>query len=749
MSAALWMVDDANWRERVEPCRAFIGLMVVSIARRATLLLAASSLWYHLDPMSTLDASQRAFVEAPEGHIRLLAPAGCGKTRCLLERCSFLLNSTVFAPNFLIVTFTKAAQQELEQRVSSDPSFSALKGRTTIRTLNAWGWQRFSSSDPKPKLLTRRRDLVAAANEHLGQVWQLHEGIRLALAQRRLSVSELSTLLDELKSLGFIHARHRDFQSFTAHLDTLQRFGMVPYVREKIVEPLEQANLIDERGSSEDKRRQFFDSFYRFWLDAVPVLPTQRLFTFEDQKYWAYLGELRLLPDGFPLHGHTHYEHILVDEFQDINPLDLGLIRAIRDQTNATLTIVGDDDQAIYEWRGGTPEYILNPAKAFNIAFKTMTLDVNYRSPANIIEHSQRLISHNERREPKNIRPGASSPRDADVQLIHPESESDAWEHLRLIIDDAISKGTNPSRIAVLTRQRRQLVRPQLGWALTGTHFAAAPDQQLARSNVWGQVLEAIRILSEREELAGPEDIVAQVEQVLRLAGGFGPSDFAVARMIERIEKPRLQSMKSAVPMLGELVGRLRTSGRASAKERMIQTAAIAAARFIEAPTVSRSIEVMKESFIGLKENQSEAERDIWFADPPLADLASFGRQFGTCFRGFADDVDRAMGRFCHDLTGRTVEQGVGSEHASEALQIMTAHRAKGKEFDVVALLGVVEGIWPSASADTASELEAERRVFYVAFTRVQKRIIMFINGSDNVRQATPSPYLAELGLPK
>ena len=79
------------------------------------------------------------------------------------------------------------------------------------------------------------------------------------------------------------------------------------------------------------------------------------------------------------------------------------LVRAIVRRSKATVTIAGDDDQAIFEWRGATPEYILDPARFFDVEFETHTLATNYRSPSNIVEHSQRLISYNTRRVEKKL----------------------------------------------------------------------------------------------------------------------------------------------------------------------------------------------------------------------------------------------------------------------------------------------------------------------------------------------------------
>ena len=123
----------------------------------------------------------------------------------------------------------------------------------------------------------------------------------------------------------------------------------------------------------------------------------------DDQKYFAYLDERKKVEERNFLSGAARYNHILVDEFQDDNPLDLALVKATADRNRVTVIIAGDDDQAIFEWCGVTPEYILDTAKYFGSPFDTYILGGNYRSPGNVVEHSQRLIAHNENRIPKQI----------------------------------------------------------------------------------------------------------------------------------------------------------------------------------------------------------------------------------------------------------------------------------------------------------------------------------------------------------
>lgn len=105
-----------------------------------------------------------------------------------------------------------------------------------------------------------------------------------------------------------------------------------------------------------------------------------------------------------------------MDEFQDINPLDLSLLKAIAKLNKAKITIVGDDDQAIYEWRGASPTFIVKPDIYLGEHYQTCELSVNYRSPKNIVEMSQKLINHNRKRVQKNVTPHLQTEARVDIR---------------------------------------------------------------------------------------------------------------------------------------------------------------------------------------------------------------------------------------------------------------------------------------------------------------------------------------------
>ena len=104
--------------------------------------------------MAPLDPSQLQFCRSSENNIRLLAPAGCGKTSSLLSRCSTLLSQSSSSIRFLIITFTNAAAEEVKERQANEPEFQCLQDKMTVTTLNALGWRRLRNRVNNARLVT-------------------------------------------------------------------------------------------------------------------------------------------------------------------------------------------------------------------------------------------------------------------------------------------------------------------------------------------------------------------------------------------------------------------------------------------------------------------------------------------------------------------------------------------------------------------------------------------------------------------
>ncbi|KUM27283.1 hypothetical protein AU467_02560 [Mesorhizobium loti] len=206
----------------------------------------------------------------------------------------------------------------------------------------------------------------------------------------------LADLLDTMKSLAFDH-EDGSLAMADQRLESLEELGLLSLLEDFIVK-FEDLGVLDNR-----RWETFLEVALPFFNAACMQQFATGSFTLEDQKYGAWLDQRRQLAAGnLPAPG-ARITDILVDEFQDINPLDLALIMKVADLNQSALTIVGDDDQAIFEWRGAAPDFILEPDRHLGRSFKTYILEKNYRSPRNIVEKSARLIAHNKRRVTKNM----------------------------------------------------------------------------------------------------------------------------------------------------------------------------------------------------------------------------------------------------------------------------------------------------------------------------------------------------------
>ncbi|MDE0529138.1 MAG: UvrD-helicase domain-containing protein [Truepera sp.] len=700
--------------------------------------------------MPLLDESQREFCQATIANIRLLAPAGCGKTLCLLFRCKYLADlDRRGRPRFLIVTFTVAARQELQARLNEDSQFADLRDKVEITTLNSWGWRRVRNIAFSPKLITSKQDYHFAMLNQLQAVWQRYDDVKRAIkGNRNRTPQPLMNVVDAFKSLGFDHVRHADFDAFASHVDTLYRQNLGWRLQEQFDE-LTKFDVLTSSVSggatqvSDSEKRRVHDAFFVFWREASAHLISNATFTLEDQKYVACLDEMEKLEERNILSGAARYDHVLVDEFQDINPLDLRLIKAIVERNRATLTIAGDDDQAIFEWRGATPEYILEPERYFDTPFETHTLGVNYRSPANIVELSQRLIANNTRRVGKKIRSSRSA--QAQIQIRKTKGLIDALDYVQAMVTELVKQGSSPSRVAIIGRKRSQIIPYQVYFASKDIAFCAAEDLQIFLSGAFDRLLNLLMIKTRAGVRQSRSQVVNDMLQLCDLVKRYQLNKTDKSSLYNHLQKASPRSLDNAIDALAKYRGRLKGPNKGGSTSLAM---AAAVREFVDAETVSDALVSLSENFGGLHIDLGKAEDDIFYVDPPFLQLAEYAETYGDDYDQFVDDIELAKSQLVYIPPFEDESSSNSFEELwRHPLHLMTALRAKGKEFDVVVLLGVRDGIWPNKNAHTKEQIEAERRVFYVAFTRARKKVVMLLDDRMGNYEAVVSPYIDELGL--
>ena len=684
--------------------------------------------------MPNLDHSQLEFSRSTAQNIRLLAPAGCGKTSSLLHRCRELTQKTTSKPRFLIVTFTVAAANELKERIAHDPEFEGIGDNILVTTLNAYGWQRIRRELNSPRLLTTSNERYFAMRNQLHPTWKDNQHIAPVITRPGNGPRTLMTVMDNLKSMGFDHSTDTNIESFNDRLNVLEKQGLSWRIQEQFdlltrIGVLDSPKAGDKEGAS-TSRRDFYRRFFGFWRDATERLLSESTFTFEDQKYWAYLDLKSPGTDGKRkpfITGAARYDHVLVDEFQDINPLDLELIKVIVQRNRAALTIVGDDDQAIFEWRGASPEYILNPEEYFGVEIQDYQLEVNYRSPRNIVEHSQRLIANNENRVSKKVT-AAENANTAKIEIIRTDSISD---RLRLVTD--IVRSTEPGKVAVIGRLRSHLIPFQIYFVSGGAPFKTATDLDVFASNAFDDLVKLLEIWTRSEDRQRTTSAVNDAIEICNLIRRrpFGRQDGDNMRSYLGSEQPR--TVAATVAKIKDYNGQ---PLRGKAPSQLHSTAT----NFLKTESVSEAIRVIGDEFDGLQFDFERAEDDVFYTAPPLEQLSEIAESEEWTADDLIERIEMAQGQI---REFQTYEDNGDTGELERPLHLMTAHRAKGKEFDTVILLDTVDGVWPHSKPDDQRKTEAERRLFYVAFTRARKKVIM-LTGKD----AGPiSPFVQELGL--
>lgn len=661
-----------------------------------------------------LNKEQRAFCRLPlQKNVRLLAPAGAGKTFSILWRCksiceSYRLNKDelnakgISTPRFLIVAFTRTARHELETRIEANPEFHGMN--TTVRTLNAWGWEQ--NKTPGRELLITRKQRTDAVTHDLRTVCQKYPMIQSSLEGtrgRRSNAATLMDIMDGYKSLGFIHTMK--IPEYRSHGKELKELGL-DRIHQAYIEELKKITV---KKSKDDNVEM---EFFRFFKEAVPALKENNRFTLEDQKYWAriYLEE-QSKANRYP-NGVARYTHIIVDEFQDINPLDMALIKAAciyhGHGKSIPLCIVGDDDQAIFGWRGTTPKYILDPGKYFEINFETCILSTVYRSPKEIVALSNKLLSYNKQREKKEIVSVAKGK--ASVKVINDKSSISTIDATIKLTHKLIDKGCK--NVALIGRRQISLFPYQVLFSAEGTSYHVAADLDIFEGEATQSLLDILRIVNR----ARNDDCDDPVEAVLTIA------DMIDRYRINKTEKDSLASYleESNTGSINDVLDALRDYPKPIKNMDPSEVSELIE-NMINTKSVSDFMNIVIEELHGLDQDYLKADTDTHYKSPQFFRLADLSTKYGANFKQFILDIEKV--RKAGDRSRRRDQDETDKgykERTSTQVHLLTATRAKGLEFDVVIILDVDENEWP---AKMSNDIEEERRLFHVAMSRARKQL--------------------------
>ena len=599
----------------------------------------------------------------------------------------------------------------------------------TVRTLNAWGWEQIRR--PGKELISSRRQRQGIANHDLLPLIQQHEKIaacfKSANGRMRNSVV-LMDLIDLLKTLGFEHSMNRT--AYKAHCKTLKEIGLLTILHEGYESLYRMEGL---QGASPKEQEVAVWDFFDFWKKAVALIEKNNRYTLEDQKYWARIYLEKQLSENRTPQGVSRYSHIMVDEFQDVNPLDIALLKAVcayhgQDKNRVYLTVVGDDDQAIFGWRGTSPQYILHPERYFNVEFETCILDTNYRSPKNIVEVSSRLLSYNKDRIPKEMRSAAKGK--ALIKVVDRKKVISSIDATMQLVHNLV-KQKGCKTVALIGRRQVSLFPYQVLFSAEGLSYHVDADIDIFE----GEAMQSLQSILQVVYRAKDDDVDNPIEALLTICDKIDRYQIQIKErnaMLRYLDKCGADSFSEALEALRtypELV-----------KGRSASDMCAVVDKLLEADTVYKLMLSIDENLRGLSKDYNKIDIDNHYKEPQFFRLTEVARKYDSDFRRFYRDIEKARKageRSRMRNSDDTSESYLETE--SIALHLVTATRAKGHEYDAVIVLDADDHEWPNHQT---MDIEEERRLFYVALSRARKHLYFVIAG-DRIA----SRFLLEAGL--
>jgi DNA helicase II / ATP-dependent DNA helicase PcrA len=433
----------------------------------------------------------------------------------------------------------------------------------------------------------------------------------------------------------------------------------------------------------------------------------------------------------------SHYRHrfgeLLIDEFQDTNAIQYGFVRLLAGESG-NVFVVGDDDQSIYGWRGAKVENVQQFLRDFPGA-RTIRLEQNYRSSANILDAANAVIAHNPDRLGKKL--WTDSGQGEPVDLYAAYNEIDEARFVIERIGQWVRGGGGYRDCAILYRSNAQ---------------SRAFEESLLAEQIPYRVYGGMRFF-ERAEIkdtlaylrlvASRADDTAFERAVNTPTRGIGERTLDEVRRRARADGVSLWAASVRVSRESALAARAR-----NALAGFLALVDAIESEVLDLPLKDKIDHVLLRS--GLREHyaaDSRGRADSESRTENLDELVSVASRF---VRG-DDEEAAALTELVAFLSYAALEAGEGQAQAGEdGVQLMTLHSAKGLEFPLVFLAGLEEGLFPgSRSLEEANRLEEERRLAYVGITRARQKLVLSyaesrrLHGQD--MYGIPSRFLREI----
>ncbi len=640
------------------------------------------------DLSGELNPEQQRVVTSIDGPMLVLAGAGSGKTKSIIYRAAWLLQNAKVPPwNILIVTFTNKAAKELQDRLEALLHYS-------VRSL----W-------------------VGTFHSLCGRILRF-ETANLPF-NSNYSIYDDDDQKSVLKKIYKAHGYDSQKIPIARVMSTIGKY------KNKLMLPEDLQEHSADLGASGEFYKQFVQ-IYRLYQQTLLL---HQALDFDD--ILLYTAKLLQTNEAIRAKYQSQFKYIMIDEYQDTNYAQFQIMYQIA-REHKNICVVGDDDQAIYSWRGATIRNILEFERDYG-EVQTIRLEQNYRSTTAILELANEVIKQNQRRHPKQL---WSELGEGEKPIL--DSYEDENVEAAKVADTIISLsqgGTRLSSIAILYRTNAQsrvfeytFLQKKLPYTIVGSLY-------------FYQRKEIKDLLAYLKVLANPADNECLLRIVNEPPRGIGQT--SVNKLITHATKTRLtlfQTLKYVDDVSDLQAAGKRKVGDFFARMEGWRLQALK----------TNVLDVVKSILEEL--NWIELYRDS--KDPKDVARSENLIEFVTATSEFCERFQREHDRLpllIDYLPFVALQTDLDQlSDSTETVRLMTMHNAKGLEFETVFIVGLENELLPHRmSMDSRDGIEEERRLFYVAVTRAKRALYLsyarFRRLYDTFYYTKPSMFIQDL----
>jgi DNA helicase-2/ATP-dependent DNA helicase PcrA len=611
-----------------------------------------------------LNPQQLKAVLNSDNSLLIFAGAGSGKTRVLTYKIAYLIKEKNIDPfKILAITFTNKAANEMKKRVIElvgrvgqymwVSTFHSFCARFLRREISVLGYnEKFTIFDSDDSLKLISRCIVKA-------------GYDIKMVSPKSVQETISSSKNKLKDCdSFVKKAFDPFEKIVASIFPL-------YQNE-----LYKANTLD------------FDDLLLLTVKVLKLYPEIR------KKY------------------QNQFQYILVDEFQDTNPVQNEIILLLYSGDNK-IFVVGDDDQSIYSWRGAEVSNIINFDKNFSNAM-VIKLEQNYRSTSYILDAANELIKNNNSRSKKKL--WTENKTGELISRFRAQNEQEEAKFIARKIRGLISggKGKKFKDFAIFYRTNAQ---------------SRAIEEVFIRENIPYRIFGGLKFYDRKEikdmlaymkTISNPYDVVSLLRVINVPARGIGNTTISNIEKYSQINKMTFCEAFYEI----EKINTISPSTRQKIREFINMIGLLRS--FLNDHSINETIEELWEKTSYIKELALENTIESLNRIDNLKEFLTVVREFEESHSEVEENTKLSLYDFLQEIS--LVSEIDNYDENADTVTLMTLHNAKGLEFPVIFIVGLEEGIFPhirSIIAGSYDDVEEERRLCYVGITRAREKVFL------------------------